>query len=129
MRRSSRTLPIVWLAASVGAAGAAAAFAHAYSAPSATTLRYDEDDGRFRGRVDSPRRSCEEQRKVKLVKHTSSGNEVVGRTRSNAKGRWSIEQGNANGAYHAVVVRRNHTPPGHIHQCQRGTSGTITVDP
>lgn len=128
MRRTSRTVLIAGVVCSLAVA-AAAAFAHAYSAPSTTTLRYDEDDGRFRGRVDSPRRPCENRRKIRLVKHTSSGKEVVGRTRSNSRGRWSIEQGNANGAYTAVVVRRERTPVGHVHACQRGTSGTVTVDP
>ncbi len=129
MRKTLRTLLIAGLACAVAAAAASTVLAHAYSAPSTTTLRYDEDDGRFRGRVESPRRPCRQMRKVKLVKHTSSGREVVGRTRSNNRGRWSIEQGNASGAYHAVVVKRDRTPPGHVHSCQRGTSGTVTVDP
>ncbi len=125
MRRSLVALVLAAMAASLGGL----ALAHAYSAPSSTTLRYDEDGGRFRGRVESPRRPCEQQRKVKLVRLTSDGREVVGRTRSNNRGRWSIEEANANGAYRAVVVKRDRTPPGHVHNCQRGTSGTVTVDP
>ena len=118
---------VVAVAASASLAGAA--LGHAYSAPSTTSLRYDEDDGLFKGRVESPRRPCVSQRKVKLVEHTPDGNEVVGRTRSNAKGRWSIEHANASGAYSAIVVRRERMPTGHVHACQRGTSGTVTVDP
>jgi hypothetical protein len=125
MRRVIATVAAV--SAVVALAGAA--LGHAYSAPSTTSLRYDEEDGRFEGRVDSPRRPCVPSRKIKLVEHTADGNEVVGRTRSNAKGRWSIEQPTASGAYSAIVVRRERTPVGHVHACQRGTSGTVTVDP
>ncbi|HEV2757344.1 MAG TPA: hypothetical protein VG318_16385 [Actinomycetota bacterium] len=123
-----KIIPAV-LAVAAAASLGGTVLAHAYSAPSTTSLRYDEDGGEFRGRVASPRRSCEDSRKIKLVKHTSSGNDVVGRTRSNSKGRWSIEKENASGAYSAIVVRRDRTPPGHVHACQRGTSGTVTVDP
>jgi hypothetical protein len=123
-----RVIPVVagvWASAAL----AGAALGHAYSAPSATSFRYDEDDGRFKGRVESPRRPCEGSRKIKLREHTDDGTEVVGRTRSNAEGRWSIEQPTANGVYSAVVVRRERTPTGHVHACQRGASGTVTVDP
>ena len=104
-----------------------AAVAHQYSAPTTTSFRYDEDDGAFKGRVDSPRDPCIAQRKVKLVRHTDSEREVVGKTRSNSRGRWSIDQPNAAGTYNAVVVRRFSAPTGHVHQCQRGASQPVTV--
>jgi hypothetical protein len=129
LRRLSRSLVQVCLACAFAALLATGAVAHQYSAPTTTSLRYDETDGRFRGRVDSPRDPCLQQRKIKLVKHTDDGNEVVGRTRSNSRGRWNIAEGNASGAYSAVVVRRYSAPTGHVHQCQRGASGTVTVDP
>ena len=107
---------------------ATGAVAHQYSAPTTTSFKYK--DGEFRGRVDSPRDACISQRKVKLVRHTDSDKEVVGRTRSNSKGRWRIDQPNAAGTYNAVVVRRFSAPTGHVHQCQRGASTpTTVVDP
>jgi hypothetical protein len=129
MRNASRTLTIAGLACSLALVAAPAVLGHAYSAPTATSLRYDEDSGRFKGRVESPRRQCEHGRTVKLLKHTGSGKEVVGETRSNTEGRWSIEEPTANGVYSARIVRRERTPVGHVHACQRGASGTVTVDP
>lgn len=120
---------MAWFACLAVAALAGAALAHAYSAPTATSIRYDEADGRFRGRVNSPRQACEARRKVKLMKQSNDGRKVVGRTLTNKNGRWSIRQSNANGVYSAVVVRRETALDGHVHQCQRGASGTVTVDP
>ncbi len=103
--------------------------AHEYVSPTETTIKYAEAKGRFHGRVDSVRSACEEDRKVKLRKRTRSGWKFVGRTRTNQRGRWSIDKANANGVFSAVVPRRVNNPPGHIHDCERGTSGTVTVDP
>lgn len=125
MRKTMSTL----LVAVAVAALAGVAVAHQYAVPTTTTLRYEEDEGRFRGRVSSRRQACEHQRKVKLVRITASGRDVVGSTRTNHSGRWSISEGNANGAYRAVIPRRHETPVGHVHDCQRGTSGTVNVDP
>ncbi len=103
--------------------------AHEFAAASSTTIRYREATGVFRGRVTSSKGSCERRRKVKVVKETDSGSKVVGKDRSNRRGRWKVSVPNANGTYSAIVVRREQSYVGHVHICERGRSSTISVDP
>ncbi len=129
MRRAVLTTLVV--AAGLGAAASVAgdAAAHQYTAPSSTTIRYVENEGEFRGRVTSPRAACERNRKIKLVRESEEGRVVVGRDRSNRRGRWRIDQPNPNGVYRAIVVSRSNVVPGHVHRCERGTSPSITIEP
>lgn len=109
----------------------AVAVAHAITAPSATTIRYREARGRFKGRVTSPRAKCQRRRHVVLMKQTATGARAVGHDRSNRYGRWRIAEPSASGTYRAVVRRRLYEKqdPFHSHLCQRAESVAITVDP
>ena len=127
MRRKSvsGTLLAALVAAGSLAGGAAA---HDFTTGSATLIGYDDEKGDFFGRVGAAEHECVAGRRVKIRKHTSSGFEVVGRTRSNAKGRWRLARPKANGTYDAVVTPKTTTTAGHDHNCLRGGSGSVTVD-
>lgn len=131
MRRHKVLMALLacWMCAAVGMT--AVAVAHTVTAPSATTIRYREARGRFKGRVTSSRPKCERRRRVVLMRDTASGPRAVGRARSNRYGRWSISEPNASGTYRAVVRRRfyENQDPFHAHLCQRAQSAAITVDP
>lgn len=127
MRKTFWGPAAVALAAIVSLTGAAAA--HDYSATTASTIDYQEDEGAFGGRVGSTHPECEAKRRVRLRKHLSSGFEVVGRTRTDGDGRWSIEKPKADGTYSVVVRRRIETSNEHDHSCRRGGSAATTVNP
>jgi hypothetical protein len=105
--------------------------AHKFVSPSASTIRYREASGTFQGRVESDRDRCERRRFIKVVHRTADGREVVGKTRSNKRGRWKVAVGNANGIYRAIVKRRANTAgpdtQQHSHICERGRSPEIAV--
>ena len=70
----------------------------------------------FHGRVKSNNSGCEEQRKVKLFKHRSGADKLLGKDKSNSHGKWKIETELKPGTYYAEVIRR-----------KEGTAGTIFV--
>lgn len=127
MRRRTMTGALLAAAVAAGSLTGGAA-AHDYVGWSATPIGYDSDKGRFSGRVGSNVSDCEIDRRVKVRKHTSAGFKVVGRTRSNAKGRWRLSKPNAAGEFSAVIVARSETTSGHEHECPRGGSGSVTVE-
>ena len=55
----------------------------------------------FHGRVSSPNALCEENRKVILYSEQIGKDDVLGRTRTNERGRWKIEVEPTSGAFHA----------------------------
>ncbi|HEV2757345.1 MAG TPA: hypothetical protein VG318_16390 [Actinomycetota bacterium] len=127
MRRRTVAGAVVAAAVTVGSL-TSGAVAHDYTGWSATLIGYDSDKGRFFGRVGSTVENCAIDRRVKVRKHTSAGFKVVGRTRSNAEGRWRLSKPNAKGTYSAVVVKRSTTSSEHEHDCRRGGSASVTVD-
>lgn len=116
----------VALAGVVSLTGAAAA--HSYSASTASTIDYEDGTGVFSGRVGATQSECVAKRRVRLEKHLSSGFEVVGRTRTDGDGRWTIEKPKADGTYSVVIRRRIGTSDGHDHSCRRGRSAPVTVE-
>ena len=105
------------------------ASAHRYAAETSLTSRYDEAGGTFKGRVTSSRLACERNRRVKIVHETPQGSEVVGRSRSDGEGRYTVEVGTANGTYRAVAPQRSRMSKGHNHVCSRGESPAVAVNP
>jgi hypothetical protein len=124
MRRAIIGVPAVVIA--VGSALGGVAAAHSFSASTASLIGYE--DGSFAGRVGSTHSECVGRRRVRLEKHTDAGLKVVGRTRSDEDGHWTIHKPKAKGTYWVVVRRRIETTNEHDHTCRRGGSATVTVE-
>jgi hypothetical protein len=61
----------------------------------------------FHGKLTSPRQSCLGNRKVKLYRERNGKKVMLGRDRSNAKGRWAVPIGKKipSGSYYATVAK------------------------
>jgi hypothetical protein len=84
----------------------------------------------FHGRVKSPNQACVQQRRVKLFKRKPNcDRRLLGKTRTNAAGKWEvIVDPLSSGAYWAVVTRRSEGAAGTIFVCLRDKSKTVVVD-
>jgi hypothetical protein len=62
----------------------------------------------FHGKLVSPRKSCLANRKVKMFRERNGRKVLLGRDRSNAKGKWKIPVGKnlKPGTYYATVAKR-----------------------
>jgi hypothetical protein len=61
----------------------------------------------FHGKVTSPRQSCLGNRRVKMFRESSGRKILLGRDRSNAKGKWAVPVGKnlKSGSYYATVTK------------------------
>jgi hypothetical protein len=61
----------------------------------------------FHGKLTSPRQSCLGNRKVKLFRERNGKKVMLGRDRSNAKGKWAVPIGKKipPGSYYATVAK------------------------
>ena len=83
----------------------------------------------FHGHVKSPNHACEIHRKVKLFKERKGPDKLLGKDKTNHRGRWEIDVNPLkSGAYHAKVVRRSEGAAGTIFVCRRDRSRTIVID-
>jgi hypothetical protein len=71
---------------------------------SEVSIRYNDNRGVFKGRVDSTS-ECEGDRRVVLFRVRPGEDKRVGSDTTSARGRWRIEKDNANGTFY-VKVRR-----------------------
>ena len=76
----------------------------------------------FHGKLVSPRKSCLGQRKVKLFRERNGRKVLLGRDRSNAKGKWAVPVGKnlTSGAYYATVAKTK--------KCKGDKSSVLPID-
>jgi hypothetical protein len=87
---------------------------------------------RFRGRVSSSNPACAEDRKVVLYKAVGGGpDEAFGHTKTDRKGRWSIEVSGFAGVsltpFYAKATRLSEGAAGTIYVCSAARSKTIKL--
>ena len=81
----------------------------------------------FHGRVKSSKHACEVHRKVKLFKQRPGPDKLLGKDRSNRRGKWKVIVDPLNpGSYYAKVVRREEGAAGTIFVC-RGDRGPVAT--
>ncbi len=82
----------------------------------------------FHGRVTSPNHACQYRRRVTL--HRTNG-DVLGHTRTNSHGHWSItasgSAGISLGRFYATVARESQGAAGTIYVCRSARSRTIRI--
>jgi hypothetical protein len=76
----------------------------------------------FHGKLTSPGKGCLADRRVKMFRERNGKKVLLGRDRSNAKGKWSIPVGKnlTSGAYYAVVAKRGN--------CKGDKSSIVPID-
>ena len=99
--------------------------AHTFTASSDVSIRFD--DGKFKGRVESSRESCEKNRNVEVFKKRSHRPDLfIGYDKTNDNGRYSIPKPKGiKGRFYARVERRETGRYQHEHKCRGDTSGII----
>lgn len=91
-------------------------------------ISIDHQDGNFFGAVSSKRKKCKRRRQVIVRKSRPQKSDIViGSTRTNATGGWSVSRGSRTGDFYAVVKRRTTASYGHSHKCRRAISKHIKV--
>jgi hypothetical protein len=126
--RHIRTLAVLAAVLCLLAVGAGVAAAHTFRADSEVTIRYNDAEDRFQGRVLSERPSCERNRLVVVFRDNPNQDSPVGGDVTNDNGRWRVPENNPRGDYYAKVFRRKVTREGHTHVCRADVSPTITVE-
>ena len=114
-----RRVGVLLAAAAISLAGVPTAFA---AVESNISIRYNEDTGRFHGKVTSPDPECEHSRTVRLFKKTADGRVLKGTTFSGAEGGWRIKLANAHGSFFAL------TPNELIMDTSCGKARSKTID-
>lgn len=76
----------------------------------------------FHGKLTSPRQSCLGNRQVKMYRERNGKKVLLGRDRSNAKGKWAIPVGKklTAGAYYATVAKTQ--------KCKGDKSSVLPID-
>jgi hypothetical protein len=108
--------------------------AHTARYPTSVTIHFQgsASGDSFSGKVKSPRPACVPNRRVKVVSGDHETSELVGATRADANGRWTVDppgQFVAPGDYHAFVPRKVRSKPGHRHICKAATAVTTVGGP
>ena len=97
-----RTIAVVAAATTLALVGAGSAHA---AVASTVTAKFNATTEKFHGKVNSGNGECVAHRTVRLLKKTSSGHTLVGRTTSRATGGWTIELMHAHGHYYAKIPK------------------------
>ena len=105
--------------------GSSTVAAHVFTANSSVSIRFD--DGKFKGRVESSRESCEKNRNVAVFKKRSQRPDLfIGSDKTNDNGRYSIPKPKGiKGRFYARVERRETGRYEHEHKCRGATSRII----
>ena len=102
--------------------------AHRFKESSTVTIRWDKP--RFKGRVRSDRPFCRRNRKVVVRRQKRGPDPVVGRDRTNRRGRYSINprpNPRRGQRYYAVAKPKKKKKHRHSHVCRRARSRTIKI--
>jgi hypothetical protein len=76
----------------------------------------------FHGHVSSPNHACEVHRVVKVYDQQPGPDGLFGKTKTNRRGKWSIDAPNVNGNFYAKVTRREEGAAGTTYVCRRDVS-------
>lgn len=80
----------------------------------------------FHGKVTSPHDLCERDRKVILYGEQPGNDDVLGRTRTDRRGRWKIELEPTSGAFYAKVRRGGSASLGIV--CRKDVAKPVIID-
>lgn len=80
----------------------------------------------FHGKVRSPNELCMENRKVILYSEQVGKDDVLGKTRTNERGRWKIEIEPTSGAFYAKARRGGSASLGIV--CRKAVSKPVIID-
>ena len=116
---------IVAVGAMAALMAAPAVDAHTFTGSTSTTIGYAR--GAFRGRISSNVASCKIGRTVRLYKVKKGPDRLLGKTKSNRRGKWSIARAKRRGRYYAKVAGRQAGTYGHNHRCAAATSATLRI--
>jgi hypothetical protein len=102
--------------------------AHTSEASSEVSINFE--DGKFRGRVTSPRERCVRNRTVEVFKERRNQPDLlIGQDQTNDQGRYSVDKPRGvEGKFYANVTQRTTGDYPHLHRCREATSRTIRVD-
>lgn len=82
----------------------------------------------FKGRVRADQGFCRKHRTVKLMFRRPGKDRLVGKDRSNRRGRWRVNgEGPLRGRYYAKAPRKLRIISGEGIDCRRGVSRTVEV--
>jgi hypothetical protein len=87
-----------------------------------TTLVVSVKFPAFHGKIASPRQACLGNRQVKMFRERNGKKVLLGKDRSNAKGKWAIPVGKklTSGAYYATVAKTK--------KCKGDKSSVLPID-
>ena len=108
-----RKLVLVLTGAALALGSLGVASAHESVAPSKVSIKVAEDS--FKGKVTSGSKSCVKKRKVTVFK--KKNDKKVGSTKTNKRGKWSLDVSNPHGGYYAVVSKKTKVKYLHVHVC------------
>ncbi|HZJ03273.1 MAG TPA: hypothetical protein VFE20_06285 [Thermoleophilia bacterium] len=102
--------------------------AHTFTANSTVSIRFH--DGKFKGRVRSPRERCEKRRLVKVYKARPNRPDVfIGEDRTNDNGFYRVRKPRGvKGKFYARATRKVTQHPNYptqVHRCRRALSRVI----
>lgn len=102
--------------------------AHTFTADSTISIRFE--NGKFRGRVRSPRERCEKRRLVKVYKARPNRPDVfIGEDRTNDNGFYRVRKPRGvKGKFYARATRKVTQHPNYptqVHRCRRALSRVI----
>lgn len=116
-----RKLVVVLTGATVALGSLGVASAHESVAPSKVTIKVAEDG--LTGKVTSDSKSCVKKRNVTVFK--KKNDKKVGSTKTNKRGKWSLDVNNARGSYYAVVSKKTEVKYLHVHVCLPDESDSV----
>ena len=124
-RTNSRVAIVAVALVGVFLLGSSTLEAHTFTANSTVSIRFE--DGKFRGRVESSRESCEKNRNVEVFKKRSRRPDLfIGHDKTNDNGRYVIPKPKGiKGRFYARVSRRETGRYEHEHRCRGVTSRII----
>ncbi len=122
--KTARITLIAVLAAALGAAALAGPAAAGKSYES--TIKISDKFPAFHGKVKSKADVCVSDRKVRLFKEKNGDDKVLGKTRTNMKGKWKIRKTEKPGVYYAKVNKGGSAAIGVT--CDAAKSGTVVID-
>ena len=126
-RTKSRAAILVVALVGVFLLGSSGLEAHEFTVDSTISIRFE--DGKFRGRVKSPRESCVKNREVKVFKARPVKPDIlIGKDHTNENGRYVVPKpSGVTGKFYARAKRRVTGNPvyDHVHRCRRALSRII----
>ena len=122
--RACQSAPSAFAASALAAAALAGPAAAGKSYES--TIKISNKFPAFHGKVRSKADVCVSDRKVRLFKVRKGDDKVLGKTRTNMKGKWKIRKTEKPGVYYAKVNKGGSAAIGVT--CKAAKSDTVVID-